>query len=76
MSITSLLAPFVVRRIGTRNALTFGLSATVAANLVFGLCPDLCGTPLDNPDPDGSGADMTCVQARGVVSIESKSKES
>ncbi|EOD30348.1 hypothetical protein EMIHUDRAFT_468414 [Emiliania huxleyi CCMP1516] len=56
MSLTSLAAPSLVRRIGTRRALTGGLCATVLANLLFGLVPDLCSQPLSTAAEGGSGA--------------------
>jgi hypothetical protein len=59
MSITSVVAPSIVRRIGTRNALSLGLVATVVANIGFGLTPDICSQPLQDATPsraaDGGG---------------------
>lgn len=59
MSITSVVAPSIVRRIGTRNALSLGLSATVLANLGFGLTPDFCSQPLDDVSLSAAGGAAT-----------------
>mgnify|MGYP003684870081 CR=1 FL=1 len=66
MSITSIFAPAIIRRIGTRNALTVGLIATVLANLGFGLTPDFCSQPLDDTGlsatPTAAGAGRSCLE--------------
>ena len=49
MTVTSVFAPQVIRRIGTRTAVYLGLVSTAVLTLAFGLGPDLTGAsqPLE-----------------------------
>ena len=48
MALTSVVAPALISRLGTRTAVAAGLLCTSAFTLAFGLAPDLCGEELES----------------------------
>jgi MFS family permease len=46
MAITSMVAPKLIQKVGTRTSVVFGLVCTAVFNLLFGLAPDFSGEGL------------------------------
>ena len=56
MALTSLFAPQLIKRVGTRTAVSFGLLSTSLFTLLFGVAPDLVAGISDD------GAQLSAVQ--------------